>query len=45
MFVVALDVCMMKSYTVIYECDTCLSEGIVAHTRTAFGSLLNGDRS
>lgn len=45
MFVVALDVFMMKSYTVIYDGDTSLSEGIIAHTKTAFGSLLNGDRS
>lgn len=41
MFVVALDVSMKKSYAVIYESNTCLWEGIVAHTRTGFDILLN----
>ena len=41
MFVVALDVSMKKSYAVIYEGDTCLWEGIIAHTRIGFASLLN----
>lgn len=41
MFVVALDVSMKKSYAVIYESNTCLWEGIVAHTKTGFGILLN----
>ncbi|UJF15653.1 IS110 family transposase [Jeotgalibaca sp. MA1X17-3] len=45
MFVVALDVSMKKSYAVIYEGNTCLWEGIIAHTRTGFGILLNEIRN
>ncbi|WP_407657512.1 IS110 family RNA-guided transposase [Jeotgalibaca ciconiae] len=41
MFVVALDVSMKKSYAVIYEGNTCLWEGIIAHTKTGFTVLLN----
>ncbi|WP_442636727.1 IS110 family transposase [Rossellomorea marisflavi] len=39
-FVVALDISMGKSYKVIYQDQTCLSEGEVLHNREGFQTLL-----
>jgi transposase len=39
-FIVALDVSMGKSYKVIYQGQTCLSEGEIIHHRQGFQTLL-----
>lgn len=39
--VMALDVAMGKSYKVVYNDQSCLSEGEVIHNQTGFQELLN----
>lgn len=40
LYVLALDVSMGTSYGVLYQGETCLREGTIAHTQTGFGRLL-----